>query len=420
MLSGFARPLPLLAGLAVILGLAGCSTGADKPYPFANEHIGNAEQIYAGTLSPDLAVQTYRNIDRVFPSRVIKASSHPLELPRAETPLTDIKFKYQGRAYDLTEFLALDSITGLLVIKDGEIVHESYQRGNTSQTRWMSMSMAKSVTSTLCGMAIRDGSIKGIDAQVVDYVPSLKGSAYDGVTIRNLLMMASGARWTENSVDPNSERRAFLRAQESQQRGATMALMQQLSRAAPPGSVFNYNTGEAQVLAEVVRQAVGKPLAQYFAEKVWQPYGMEADATWWLDSPNGLEIGGSGMSATLRDYGRFGLFFMNNGEIDGKSLLPAHWVEDATTAKTLADGKQAGYGYMWWTASTKGSLQDHAYAATGMLGQYIYVDPAANVVIVALAAQPKPNRKDAINPMVFFDAVVDTLRKQDAVASNDR
>ena len=420
MLSGFARPLPLLVGLAVVLGLAGCSTAADKAYPFANERIGNAEQIYAGTLSPDLAVQTYRNIDRVFPSRVIKASSHPLELPRADTPLTDIKFKYQGRAYDLTEFLALDSITGLLVIKDGEIVHESYQRGNTSQTRWMSMSMAKSVTSTLCGMAIRDGSINSIDAQVVDYVPSLKGSAYDGVTIRNLLMMASGARWTENSVDPTSERRAFLRAQESQQRGATMALMKQLSRAAPPGSVFNYNTGEAQVLAEVVRKAVGMPLAQYFAEKVWQPYGMEADATWWLDSPNGLEIGGSGMSATLRDYGRFGLFFMNNGEIDGKSLLPAHWVEDATTAKTLADGQQAGYGYMWWTASTKGSLQDHAYAATGMLGQYIYVDPAANVVIVALAAQPKPNRKDAINPMVFFDAVVDTLRKQDAVASNDR
>lgn len=417
MQSGFPRPLRACVGLAMVASLAGCATAvADKPYPFAKETIGSAEQIYAGTLSPDLAVQTYRNIDRLFPSRLIKAGDHPLELPRADTPLTDIKFSYQGRAYGLAEFLALDSITGLLVIKDGEIVHESYQRGNTSQTRWMSMSVAKSVTSTLCGMAIRDGAINSVDAQVVDYVPALKGSAYEGVTIRNLLMMASGTQWTENSSDPTSERRAFLRAQISQQPGATMALMHQLPRAAQPGAVFNYNTGDAQVLAQVVRKAVGMPLAQYFAQKVWQPYGMEADATWWLDSPNGVEIGGSGISATLRDYGRFGLFFMNNGEIDGKSLLPPHWVEDATTAKTLADGKEAGYGYMWWTASTKGSLQDHAYAATGMLGQYIYVDPAANVVIVALAAQPKPNRKDAINPMVFFDAVVDTLRKQDAVA----
>jgi CubicO group peptidase (beta-lactamase class C family) len=373
--------------------------------------------VYAGTLSPDLAVNTYRNIDRLFPSRLIKASRAPRELPHADTPLTDLTFSYQGRAYSLAQFLALDSITGLLILRDGEIVHESYQRGNTSSTRWMSMSVAKSVTSTLAGIAIKEGHIKDVDAQVVDYLPALKGSAYDGVTVRNLLMMASGVKWNENATDPASDRRALLRLQLAQQPGAALQLMARLSRAATPGTVFNYNTGEAQVLGEVVRAAVGKPLATYLAEKVWQPYGMEADATWWLDSADGMEIGGSGIAATLRDYGRFGLFFLNHGLVDGARILPDHWVADATTVKTLADGKQAGYGYMWWTASTKGSLQDHAYAAVGLQGQNIYIDPAANVVIVTFGAQPKPLNKDAINPMVFFDAVVDALRRQDAVAA---
>lgn len=402
--------------LAVMASLAGCAS-APPAYPFAQQPIGTAEQVYAGTLSPDLAVNTYRNIDRLFPSRLIKASRAPRELPHADTPLTDLTFSYQGRAYSLAQFLALDSITGLLILRDGKIVHESYQRGNTSSTRWMSMSVAKSVTSTLAGIAIKEGRIKDVDAQVVDYLPALKGSAYDGVTVRNLLMMASGVKWNENATDPASDRRALLRLQLAQQPGAALQLMARLSRAAAPGTVFNYNTGEAQVLGEVVRAAVGKPLATYLAQKVWQPYGMEADATWWLDSADGMEIGGSGIAATLRDYGRFGLFFLNQGLVDGARILPDRWVADATTVKTLADGKQAGYGYMWWTASTKGSLQDHAYAAVGLQGQNIYIDPAANVVIVTFGAQPKPLNKDAINPMVFFDAVVDALRRQDAVAA---
>lgn len=410
-----ARPRALARALGSSLGLFITSAAAlqawaaEGPYPFAGETIGTARQVYEGGLLPSVAINTYRNIDRLFPSRTIKASDQPTRLPMADTSLTDVTFSYQDKAYNLNSFLKLDSITALLVIKDGRIVHESYQYGNTAQTRWMSMSMAKSVTSTLAGIAIKEGLIKSVDAQVTDYVPSLKGSAYDGVTIRDVLRMSSGVKWNENYTAPDSNRRALLDAQIAQKPGAALAMMGQLPRVAPPGTVFNYNTGEAQVLSEVVRAAVKKPLSDYLSEKVWQPYGMEADATWWLDSANGTEIGGSGISATLRDYGRFGLFFMNEGRVNGTSVLPAGWVHDATAARTLANGKKVGYGYMWWAGSSDTAVQHGAYAAMGVQGQNIFIDPAEKVVIVTFGAQPRPLNQDAINPMAFFDAVVSTL-----------
>jgi CubicO group peptidase (beta-lactamase class C family) len=379
-------------------------------YPHANEPIGTVEQIYDGALLPDLAVSTYRNIDRLFPTRTIKAGSKPLELPKAEKQLANVKFKYEDKDYDLYDFVALDSITAMLVLKDGKIAFETYQRGNTEKTRWMSMSVAKSISSTLTGIAIREGLIKGLDAQVVDYVPELKGSAYDGVTVRDVLMMSSGVKWNETYTDPNSDRRALLKAQISQKPRSAVELMAKLPRASEPGTVNTYSTGETQILGEIVHGAVKKPLADYLSEKIWGPFGMEADANWWLDSPDGVEIGGSGISATLRDYGRFGLFFMNNGVVDGKSILPEGWVKEATTPKTLKGGKKLDYGYMWWTAWTEPSIKDGAFSAIGIQGQNIYIDPVEKVVIVTFGAQPKPVEKEPIDPNVFFDAVVTALK----------
>ncbi|MHC1546984.1 serine hydrolase domain-containing protein [Phyllobacterium sp. K27] len=384
---------------------------ADSTYPHANEPIGTVEQVYDGSLLPDLAVSTYRNIDRLFPTRTIKAGTNALDLPKADKQLTNVKFKYEDKDYDLYDFVALDNITAMLVIKDGKIAFETYQRGNTEKTRWMSMSVAKSISSTLAGIAIKDGLIKGLDAQVVDYVPELKGSAYDGVSVRDVLMMSSGVQWNETYTDPNSDRRALLRAQISQKPRSAVELMAKLPRAAEPGTLHTYSTGETQILGEIVRGAVKKPLADYLSEKIWAPFGMETDANWWLDSPDGVEIGGSGISATLRDYGRFGLFFMNNGVVNGESLLPEGWVKDATTPKTLKDGKKLDYGYMWWTAWTEPSIKDGAFSAIGIQGQNIYIDPVEKVVIVTFGAQPKPVGKEPIDPNVFFDAVVAELKK---------
>ena len=409
------RPLhriqPLTFSLSVVTLTAGFDAWADDyEYPHIHEPIGTVEQIYEGTLLPDLAVSTYRNIDRLFPTRTITAGGHPYALPMAPIQLENVQFTWQDRTYDLFDYVALDSVTAMLVLKDGKVAYETYQRGNTEKTRWMSMSMAKSVTSTLAAAALHDGSIKSLDSQVVDYVPRLRGSAYDGVTLRNVLMMASGVKWTEAFTNPDSDRRALLKAQMSQVPGSVMALMASRLRAAEPGTVNNYNTGEAQVLAEVVHSAVKMPLADYLTQKIWQPFGMEHDAKWWLDSPNGMEIGGSGISATLRDFGRFGLFFMNGGKINGQSILPDGWVREATSPTVLKDGKPLNYGYMWWPAQTEASIKDGAYSAIGMQGQNIYINPAQNVVIVTFGDQPKPLRRNLIAPLAFFDAVVEALK----------
>lgn len=401
----------MFSTVALLIGATSPMMADESTYPHGNEPIGTVEQVYDGALLPDLAVSTYRNIDRLFPTRTIKAGTKPLDLPKADKQLTNVKFKYEEKDYDLYDFVALDNITAMLVIKDGKIAFETYQRGNTEKTRWMSMSVAKSISSTLAGIAIKDGLIKGLDAQVVDYVPELKGSAYDGVSVRDVLMMSSGVKWNETYTDPNSDRRALLKAQISQKPRSAVELMAKLPRAAEPGTLNTYSTGETQILGEIVRGAVKKPLADYLSEKIWAPFGMETDASWWLDSPDGVEIGGSGISATLRDYGRFGLFFMNNGVIDGKSILPEGWVKEATTPKTLKGGKKLDYGYMWWTAWTEPSIKDGAFSAIGIQGQNIYIDPAEKVVIVTFGAQPKPVGKEPIDPNVFFDAVVAELKK---------
>jgi len=371
--------------------------------------MGTVRQTYDGTLTPELAVNTFRNIDRLFPTRVIAHASNPMPLPPATTALAAVSFTDHGTHYDLEDYLTLNRVTGLLVLQDGHVALERYRLGNTARTRWMSMSVAKSITSTLIGAAIRQGYIRSLSDPVTRYVPLLAGSAYEGVTIRDVLMMASGVRWNEAYTDSTSDRRHLLEAQIAQVPGSALAVMRSLPRATEPGTVNNYNTGETQVAAEVLRHAVGRPLATYLSERIWGRFGMEADANWWLDSPGGTEIGGSGISATLRDYGRVGLFLLAGGVAGGDSILPAGWIHEATTPKVLRDGTPVAYGYLWWPSTTPASRRDTAFVAEGIYGQFIYVNPTANVVIVVWSARSTPTGGTIIDDRVFFDAVVDLL-----------
>lgn len=385
---------------------------AQQTYPHATEPIGTVRQMYDGVLTPQTAVNTFRNIDRLFPTRAVPRGMTLLPLPPAATPLARVRFVEQGRRYDLEDYLELNRVAGLLVLDHGRVALERYRLGNTRRSRWMSMSIAKSITSTLIGAAVRQGVITSLSDPVTRYVPSLAGSAYAGVSIRDVLMMSSGVRWNETYTDPASDRRRLLEAQISQVPGSALALMRSLPRAAEPGTVNNYNTGETQVAAEILRSALGRPLAAYLSERIWSRLGMEADATWWLDSPDGVEIGGSGISATLRDYGRFGLFVLAGGVAGSDSILPAGWMRDATTPKVLRDGTPLDYGYLWWTGTTAAARRDSAFTAEGIYGQFLYVNPVAKVVIVVWSARATPTGGTVIDDRMFFDAVTDALRSR--------
>ena len=375
------------------------------------EPIGTVREIYDGVLSPEMAVSTFRNIHRLFPSRVVPASTRPVALPASDEAFPAITVTGRdGTAYDLEEFMDANRVAALLVLDGGRVALERYRFGNTERTRWMSMSVAKSVTSTLFGAALTDGFIASVQDPVTRYVPALEGSAYDGVSVRDVLMMSSGVRWSETYTDPASDRRALLEAQIAQEPGGALEVMRALPRAADPGTVNTYNTGETQIAAEVLYSALGGTLSDYLHERIWEPLGMEADATWWLESPDGVEIGGSGFSATLRDYGRLGLFILGDGMIDGERVLPEGWVEEASSPKVLRGGDPLDYGYLWWPGTSDAARRDRAFSGEGIHGQFLYVNPAVDLVIVLWSARPRPTGGAVVDEWDFFEAVSDALR----------
>jgi len=401
-----------LALFALSYALVSCTPVDEHPYPHADEPIGSAHQIYDAALPHDLAVNTYRNIDRIFASRKVPRSENTVALPSSGKLMPDIHFTFQGSIYSMDDYIEQNHVAAMLILKEGNNVHECYRFGNTEQTRWMSMSIAKSIVSTLIGAAIRDGYIESIEDPVTRYAPSLEGTAYDGTSIRNVLMMTSGVAWNEDYTDPGSDRRRLLDAQISQQPGAVMNVIKELEREHEPGTVYRYNTGETQIASEVLYQATGKTLSEYLSDRIWHPMGAEADAFWWLDSEDGVEIGGSGFAAILRDYGRFGQFILNNGVINGEAILPENWVQKTGSPKELPDGTEIDYGYLWWTAETTAGRRDGAFSADGIFGQTIYLNPAENVVIVVWSAWPYPEQSGKFDyDWSVFEAVVDSLRQ---------
>ena len=374
-----------------------CSLGAETA-PHATEKIGEARALYDGRLDPQLLINTARNTDRLFSTRSVARGPFMRELPRKSPAFTYFQYAADGEVYDLYDYLAIGRVSGLLVLHAGEIAYENYLLGNGRETRWMSMSVVKSMTALLIGAAIKDGYIDSLDDQVVAYLPQFAGSAYDGVTVEHLLQMTSGVAWDETYTDPESDRRAMLEAQLAQTPGKILELMASLPRAARPGTRWNYNTGETHVAGALVRQATGMPVAEYLSRKIWQPAGMESDAAWWLESPHGLEVGGSGLTATLRDYARFGLFMLQEGKLDGKSVLPKGWMQQATRAQAI-NGETIPYGYMLWP------MPDTAYAARGLYGQWVYVNPKRDVVIAMWSAQPKPTGKTGLDTYAFLESL---------------
>jgi CubicO group peptidase (beta-lactamase class C family) len=316
-------------------------------------------------------------MEKIGATRVVRRGAHVHPLPKAASEI-DPRWTWRGHDYDVASYMAAMRTTGVIVLKDGRIVLERYGLGRTATDRWTSFSVAKSITSTLVGAAIRDGYIKSLDAPVTDYIPELKGSAYDGVTIRELLTMTSGVKWNEDYADPHSD---VAQAGAVLEPGVNpiVSYMRRLPRADPPGTKWVYKTGETDLAGVLVSNAVGRPLADYLSQKVWAPYGMDEDAVW-LEDAGGHERGGCCISMTLRDYARFGEFMLDGGRAGDHPVLAPGWIDDATRAHVALPGPgERGYGYFWW-------LFPGGYAAEGIFGQQIVVFPKDRVVIAINSA----------------------------------
>ena len=376
----------------------------------AAQELAGVQQVYDGTMRPDVEVKTFEHSDELFPARVVERGSRTRKLPKAKSPLKNVYFEASGKHYDLFDYLALNRVAGLLIMKNGEVVLEDYELGTGPETRWPSYSMAKSVSSTLIGAALFDGSIASLDDPVTKYVPVLKNGAYEGVSVRNVIQMASGVKWSETYTDPKSDRRKLLEIQLQEKPGTILQFMSGLSRAGAPGTIWNYNTGETFVVGAVLEGATHKPLAEYLSEKIWKPWGMEFEARWQLESPNGMGWAGGGLAATLRDFARVGLLVEADGVIDGKRMEPQGWFDEAGSAKPIG-GKTVEYGYLWWTYPKGDEVHDAAFQARGIFGQQLYINRKEKVVIAVLSARPKPTGLTAVDDPVFFGAVVKALRK---------
>lgn len=390
------RKINSIVGVAVGLLVAGVACGEVPPA---------LQSVRRHMLDANVNSLTFHNMDQIFDTRrvdnegpVWKLDSDPHEM--------NFTYTHAGQTHQAGEVLERTFTNALLILKHGKLVTEIYRNKTDASTHFVSFSMAKSITSTLIGLAVADGHIHSIEDPITKYVPELKGSAYDGVTIRQALMMRSGADYEER-YDFDHPGLASAAFEESLVRNRVRfaSFAEVLTRAYPPGSRFNYSTVETCVLGWVLERATKEHIADYMTQKLWKPAGMESYGFWMLDgSPDvGREFNGAGFNAVARDYARFGLMMLHNGKGQSKQIVPEAWVKDATAPRQtepIAPGVPLGYRYQWWTLPGT-----DAYMALGLQGQFIYVDPATDTVVVKLSYFPPGNDEPEVETVDFLKAV---------------
>jgi CubicO group peptidase (beta-lactamase class C family) len=310
---------------------------------------------------------------KIFPARTATNDSvkfHYKTTPNGKAPKS---VNYTGTEIAFDDYLAQSQTVAFLIIKNDTIQYEKYFNGYNEESVVASFSMAKSVTSILIGCAIDDGLIKSVDEPIINYIPELKDKDLDNVTIKHLLQMTSGIKFNESYVNPFGDAATFYYGTN---------LMGAIKRRKPetaPGTQFSYSSGDTQLLGLVLERALkDKPVTQYLQEKLWKPLGMEYDATWSLDKKDGLEKTFCCLNARARDFSKIGRLYLNKGNWNGTQIVSQKWVEESTKAD-VSDGGAGYYKYQWWL-----SEPDGAFTAKGILGQFIYVNPEKNLIIVRL------------------------------------
>jgi CubicO group peptidase (beta-lactamase class C family) len=365
----------ILGILLVLAGAAGLFwVTADKDMKALVSSLPTDANVLFWTIPQrDAAFRTMDRIPILAKANIIEAGDDVYPLPKG-TPL-DV-------GVDVDAYMKHQRAAGLVIIQDGKIRLEKYGLGFSGDGKWTSFSVAKSFSSTLVGAAIKDGYIKSIDDKVSAYIPDLKGSAYDDVSIKQLLTMTSGVKWNEDYGDPKSDVALFNTHKAEKGMDVTVSYMRKLPREAPAGTKWVYKTGETNLIGVLVSSATKKKLADYLSEKIWASFGMEQDGSWLLGS-TGHEISGCCIQASTRDYARMGLFMLGGGVAGGKSVLPDGWIAAATTKQADIGEAENGYGYQWWT------VNDGSYAAQGIFGQGIFIDPKRKLIIASNSNWPQ-------------------------------
>jgi CubicO group peptidase (beta-lactamase class C family) len=339
-----------------------------------------------GMFSGAEQTRNFREMSTVYPVRVIRRAPTPSPLEPGPAITLPEEFEFGGRRLNTADFLAEMETTGLIVVRDGRVAFESYWLGNDATTQSIAWSVSKSFVSALIGIAVGEGAIASVEDPVTRYAPELAGGAYDGVRLKDVLQMSSGARWNEDYSDPKSDIGAY--GQVMSGGGSLDAFAAGLVRERPPGTFNRYNSTDTHVLGLVLRRATKRSLAEYLRKKLWQPLGMEADAFWMVDTA-GAEMAGVGLNAVLRDYARLGCCYLNGGAWNGVQVVPSDWVQASVTpdAPHLRPGVREsallpmGYGYQWWLPDDSG-----VFSAIGVYNQFVWVDPATRTVIAKTSA----------------------------------
>jgi CubicO group peptidase (beta-lactamase class C family) len=329
-------------------------------------------------------VGSFSHLDEILPHYTLKKPATPLPLPKAaDAPA--ITYRFEDKVYSLDDFLGHHRVTGLLLIKDGQVLAERYQYGRTARNRFVSHSMAKSIVSLAVGIALAEKKIASLDDTIAKYVPKLAGNAYGETTIRNMLRMASGVAFSE-VYDGNDDLARFTRVRVVY--NSVMALRQFNRREVEQGAKFHYASSQTVALTLLLRGATRMTLSEYLTPRLWQPMGAEADATW-ITNKDGTETGSGSFNAILRDYGRLGVLLANDGAVGDKQILPKDYLLDATDwhRQPEAFGPRKatpyfGYGYQFWLFPS----EKRRFALLGVYGQSIFVDPELKLVMVVTAA----------------------------------
>lgn len=338
---------------------------------------------------------------KIYPSIVVEAGNHVYELTKSENYITP---KWSDKT-TLESYIRDNRIGGVIVVQNDEIKLEAYGEGTDQSSLWTSFSVAKSISSMLVGVALKQGDINSMDDKLGEYIPELVGYDYGDVTVRQLLTMTSGIDWNEDYEDANSDVAQMYQKECVGDEAHILTYMKELKQIHTPGEHWNYSTGETDLVGILIQKASGKSLAEYLSEHVWKPFGMQQCAFWLADECSNLNIGGSGLSASLRDFARLGLVMLQNGNINGQSIFADEWLNDATSLLYQIDADEGGgYGYLWWKNT------DGSYIAQGIFGQMIYINPEKSLVIAQSAAWQQAGSKELSQARAdFIEAVLSAL-----------